>query len=46
MPAYNEAVNLGQVVPHVLEALLALSPPVELIIVNDGSRDTTAQVLE
>lgn len=46
MPAYNEAGNLGQVVPHVLEALLALSPAVELIIVNDGSRDTTAQVLE
>lgn len=45
MPAYNEAVNLGQVVPHILEALLALSPSVELIIVNDGSRDTTAQVL-
>ena len=45
MPAYNEAGNLGQVVPHVLEALSALSPRVELIIVNDGSRDTTAQVL-
>ena len=45
MPAYNEAGNLGQVVPHVLEALTALSPRVELIIVNDGSRDTTAQVL-
>ena len=45
MPAYNEAGNLGQVVPHVLAALGALSPQVELIIVNDGSRDTTAQVL-
>ena len=45
MPAYNEAGNLGQVVPHVLAALGALSPRVELIIVNDGSRDATAQVL-
>jgi glycosyltransferase involved in cell wall biosynthesis len=45
MPAYNEAGNLGQVVPHVLEALLALSPHVELVVVNDGSRDATAQVL-
>jgi polyisoprenyl-phosphate glycosyltransferase len=45
MPAYNEAGNLGQVVPHVLEALLALSPQVELVIVNDGSRDATEQVL-
>ena len=45
MPAYNEAGNLGQVVPHVLAALGALSTEVELIIVNDGSRDATAQVL-
>jgi glycosyltransferase involved in cell wall biosynthesis len=45
MPAYNEAGNLGHMVPHVLAALTALSTQVELIIVNDGSRDTTAQVL-
>lgn len=45
MPAYNEAGNLGQVVPHVLAALCQLSPRIELIIVNDGSRDATAQVL-
>jgi polyisoprenyl-phosphate glycosyltransferase len=45
MPAYNEAGNLGQVVPHVLAALSALSPAVELVVVNDGSRDATAQVL-
>ena len=45
MPAYNEAGNLGQVVPHVLEALSKLSSQIELIIVNDGSRDATAQVL-
>lgn len=45
MPAYNESGNLGQVVPHVLAALSALSPSVELIVVNDGSRDATVQVL-
>jgi polyisoprenyl-phosphate glycosyltransferase len=45
MPAYNEAGNLEQVVQHVLEALLALSAQVELVIVNDGSRDATEQVL-
>jgi polyisoprenyl-phosphate glycosyltransferase len=45
MPAYNEAGNLGQVVPHVLEALSALSPHIELVVVNDGSRDATEQVL-
>ena len=46
MPAYNEARNLGQVVPHVLAALTALSPAVEMVVVNDGSRDATAQVLK
>lgn len=45
MPAYNEAGNLGQVVPHVLAALGQLSTRVELIIVDDGSRDATARVL-
>ena len=41
MPAYNEAANLPRVVPEVLAALQALSPQVELILVNDGSRDDT-----
>lgn len=42
MPAYNEAGNLGRFVPQVLEALRSLSPQVEVVIVNDGSRDQTA----
>ena len=45
MPAYNEAGNLRQVVPQVLTALSALSPHTELIVVNDGSIDATAHVL-
>jgi polyisoprenyl-phosphate glycosyltransferase len=45
MPAYNEAGHLELIAQHVLDALLALSPQVELVIVNDGSRDTTEQVL-
>ena len=45
MPAYNESGSLGLVVPRVLSALLQLSPQVELIIVNDGSRDATEQVM-
>lgn len=45
MPAYNEARNLPQVLPEVLEALRALSPQVELIVVDDGSRDDTVAVV-
>jgi polyisoprenyl-phosphate glycosyltransferase len=45
MPAYNEAGNLNHVVPHVLSALKQLCGRVELIIINDGSKDTTEQVL-
>ena len=44
LPAYNEAANLPRVVPEVLAALARLSPHVELILVNDGSRDDTSAV--
>ena len=43
MPAYNEADNLARVVPQVLEVLQALAPAVELIVIDDGSRDATAE---
>lgn len=45
MPAYNEAGNLGVVVPHVIKALNNLSKNIEIIVVNDGSRDATAKIL-
>ncbi|WHZ10154.1 MAG: Glycosyl transferase, family 2 [Burkholderiaceae bacterium] len=44
MPAYNEARSLDKVVPQVLAALGELSSQVELILVDDGSRDDTVQV--
>ncbi|MEY4425849.1 MAG: hypothetical protein RL535_147 [Pseudomonadota bacterium] len=46
MPAYNEAGNLGHVVPQVLTALKQLCKKVELIAINDGSKDQTEQVLK
>ena len=45
MPAFNEARNLGRVVPEVLTALTSLSAQVELIVVDDGSCDDTAAVV-
>ena len=46
MPAYNEGKNLGTLVPQVLQSLQALGSQVEIVLVNDGSRDNTAQVIQ
>ncbi len=46
MPAYNEGKNLGALVPQVLQALQALGSQVEIVLINDGSRDDTAQVIQ
>jgi glycosyltransferase involved in cell wall biosynthesis len=44
LPAFNEADNLPNVVPDILQALRGLFSAVELIIIDDGSRDATLQV--
>ncbi len=46
MPAFNEAGNLGVVVPQTLATLQQLSLQVELIVVDDGSQDDTASVMQ
>ena len=45
VPAFNEARNLVSVVPPILATLARISPQRELIVVDDGSRDDTAQVM-
>lgn len=45
IPAFNEARGLGALVPAVLAVLARLSPQVELIVVDDGSRDNTSAVM-
>jgi len=44
LPAFNEAGNLPHVVPDILQALRSLFSAVELIIIDDGSRDDTLKV--
>lgn len=44
MPAYNEAQNLASFVPQVLATLAGMAERVELLIVDDGSRDSTVEV--
>jgi glycosyltransferase involved in cell wall biosynthesis len=46
MPAHNEQANLPLVVAQVLATLRRLSGRVELIVVDDGSRDATVAVVE
>jgi glycosyltransferase involved in cell wall biosynthesis len=46
IPAFNEARNLGVVVPQILATLATLSDRCELIVVDDGSRDDTAAVMQ
>lgn len=45
MPAYNEARILPTVLPQVLLTLRQLAPQTELILVNDGSRDNSDEVV-
>ena len=46
VPAYNEAANLPLLLQELTQALAALSPRWEVIVVDDGSRDDTAAVLQ
>ncbi len=46
VPAFNEARNLTTVVPQMLAALAATGGRLELIVVDDGSRDDTTQVMQ
>lgn len=46
MPAYNEAVNLEAVIREWYPIVERISPKSRLVIVNDGSRDNTKEVLE
>lgn len=46
IPAFNEAGNLGTVLPQILATLWTLSQRVELIVVDDGSRDDTTLVMQ
>ncbi|MCU0483846.1 MAG: glycosyltransferase family 2 protein [Chloroflexi bacterium] len=45
-PAHNEEANLEELVAEALVALPALAERFEIIAVNDGSRDATAQIAD
>jgi dolichol-phosphate mannosyltransferase len=46
MPAYNEEGAIGQAISDIQRDILALVPCVELIVINDGSKDATGPLLD
>ncbi len=46
IPAYNEALRIGRTLEKVCQYVRTRNYPCELIVVDDGSRDETPQILE
>jgi glycosyltransferase involved in cell wall biosynthesis len=46
VPMYNEAPNVVRVIGRFLDSLSSQGRPFELIVVNDGSRDGTGELLD
>lgn len=45
LPAYNEEGLVGGTIDHLLAAARRLDMPTEIIVVNDGSRDRTGEII-
>ncbi|MEY4761479.1 MAG: hypothetical protein RLZZ200_1335 [Pseudomonadota bacterium] len=45
VPAYNEAALIGRFLPALADAAGAITPDVEIIVVNDGSSDETGRIV-
>jgi glycosyltransferase involved in cell wall biosynthesis len=45
IPAYNEAENLGQVIPEIIQYISKVDSKFRIIIIDDGSTDDTAKTI-
>ena len=46
LPAYNEEANIGEATRSVIQAAAAHTQDFEVIVVDDGSRDRTSEVVQ
>ena len=46
MPAYNEEALIGPMVTDVIDTLSAITDDYEVVVVDDGSRDRTAEIVQ
>ncbi|NJN68001.1 MAG: glycosyltransferase family 2 protein [Chloroflexaceae bacterium] len=46
IPAYNEEQGIGKVLAHLFEVMRHTATPYEIMVVDDGSDDATAEVVE
>jgi len=46
LPAYNEAPNVGQAIAQAVAAMQSIGADYEVIVVDDGSSDETASIVE
>jgi glycosyltransferase involved in cell wall biosynthesis len=45
LPAYNESERIGSSLPKVLDYIRQRQLPAEILVVNDGSKDNTAEIV-
>ena len=45
-PAYNDSGTIGSLVIRALQVAETLTPDYEVIVVNDGSKDNTGEILD
>ena len=46
LPAYNEELDIGRLLARIEQVLVATKLPIQILVVNDGSKDNTVGVVQ